>query len=377
MKTIRQIYLRAVVCVMAALLCLMFFASCDLAKSRSRQIILAVPVPLEYAEENTDYIRGIELAREDIAAMNLPVELIVQIDDDGGDFGIAVELAGRYINDSSVIGVIGNWYSGVCVPISSVYSIGQKTLIVPTVSVPSLNSPRSDYVFRNIPADIQISRKMCDYAKSQNTEKAVIYYEDSVYGFEMSAELQRYAFSIGIDIVDRVSSTVTEDSLTVWERKWRATDYDTVFIVSNVETGAHFINSIREIGFSGSIICSDGMDSASLARYLNPKVSNITVGSIYNSERPPMEIAQFIQRYTRQYGAPPDIWAIQGYDSVMIAAGAVSKGARTTEELREYLSAVDSLGSIFGVTSFDENHEIIGKFVYMKKWVDDRFVYID
>jgi len=375
-KTSYRIRLRVLACIITVLFCMTFLASCDLTHRRSAQI-LAVPVPLEYAEKNTDYIRGIELAREDIAAMDMQPELIIQIDDDGGDFGRAVELAGKYINDSSVIGVVGHWYSGICVPISSVYSIGQKTLIVPTVSVPSLTSPSSEYVFRNIPADTQISKKMCDYAKSQNTEKAVIYYEDSVYGFEMSAELQRYAFSIGIDVVDRVSSAIIEDSLTLWERKWRAADYDTVFIVGNVEIGAGFINEVRGVGFSGSIICSDGMDSAALARYLSPGTSDITVSSITNSETPPQGIAQFVKRYMDRYGTSPDIWAIQGYDSAMIVAKAVSTGLKTTEELSEYLSTSDSLGSIFGPTSFDENHEIVGKSVYMKKWAGNKFEYID
>ncbi|MCL2057401.1 MAG: ABC transporter substrate-binding protein [Oscillospiraceae bacterium] len=341
------------------------------------QVVLAVPVPLAYAVENTGFIRGIELAREDIAAMDMPLSLEVRIDDDRGDFAAAVELAQEYINDRSVIGVIGHWFSNICIPISSIYTMSEQTLIVPTVSIPSLTLPHSGYVFRNIPADDQISIKMSDYAVSQGTKRAVVYYEYSIYGFEMSAFLEQYARSAGIEIVDRVRAPDLGQELSILSRKWTALDYDTVFVVSNVEEGAAFVNALRARGFEGAVICSDGMDGASLNRLLGPDTGNLVVSSIFHSERPSEGIVRFQRRYAERYGTPPDVWAIQGYDSVMIVARAVADyNVTSSGQLSEYLSAADSLGSIFGETSFNERREIIGKSVYLKKWAGTRFEYI-
>ena len=341
------------------------------------QVVLAVPVPLRFAEENTGFIKGIELAREDIAAMELPVPLEVRIDDDKGDFAAAVELAQGYIGDPSVIGVVGHWYSDICMPVSSIYTMAGQTLIVPTVSIPSLTSPPSASLFRNIPADDQISRRMCDYALRQGTRRAVVYYENSMYGFEMSTWLEQYARSAGIDVVDRMRSPDLGQELVVLNRKWRALDYDTVFVVSNVEEGAAFINALRALGFEGAIICSDGMDSASLGRHLNTADGELVISSIFHSERPPEGIVTFQQRYNERFGTPPDVWAMQGYDCVMIVAQAVADhDVRTSDELSAYLSAADSLESIFGMLSFDDRHEITGKSVYLKRWTGSRFEYI-
>ncbi|MCL2055769.1 MAG: ABC transporter substrate-binding protein [Oscillospiraceae bacterium] len=349
-----------------------------IARPEVTQVVLAVPVPLSFAEENTGFIKGIELAREDITAMEMPIHFEVRIDDDKGDFASAVELAQGYINDHTVIGVIGHWFSNICIPISSIYTMAEQTLIVPTVSIPSLTLPLSGYVFRNIPADDQISIKMSDYAVSQGTKRAVIYYEYSMYGFEMSAFLEQYARSVGIEIIDRVRAPDPGQELSILNRKWTALDYDTVFVVSNVEEGAVFVNAIRAFGFEGAIICSDGMDSASLIRLLNHGAGNLVVSSIFHSERPPAGIVQFQQRYTERYGTPPDVWAIQGYDSVMIvAAGVAEHGVTTSAQLSEYLSSAESLGSIFGQTSFNERYEIIGKSVYLKKLAGTRFEYIN
>ena len=378
-------------CALAVFVCMGFLTACGardravqimanaglISRSEITQVVLAVPVPLDFAEENTGFIKGVELAREDIDAMETPVRLEVRIDDDKGDFAAAVELAQGYINDPLVIGVIGHWFSNICIPISSIYTMAEQTLIVPTVSIPSLTVPLSGYVFRNIPADDQISIKMSDYAVSQGSKRAVIYYEYSMYGFEMSAWLEQYARSVGIEVIDRVRTPDLGQELDILNRKWSALDYDTVFVISNVEEGAAFVNALRALGFEGAIICSDGMDSASLNRLLGPGTGNLVVSSIFHSERPPEGIVKFQQRYTERYGTPPDALAIQGYDSVMIAAKAVaSHNVTTSGGLSEYLSSADSLDSIFGTTSFNERHEITGKSVWLKKWSGARFEYI-
>ena len=376
-----------------AIACLLMLTACAGIKERAGQLMidaglmaapeitqvtLAVPVPLNPGKEYTQYIKGVELAVLEAAAMDLPVTLNIQIDYDRGDFSSAIELTLAYINDSSTIGVVGHWGSFICLPLANIYAAEQKTLIASIASAPSLTSKLSDYIFRNIPQDGQVSEKMCDYAKRQGLQKAVVYYEDSVYGFEMSAALEQYAQSIGIEIVDRTCSPHLERDLPELERKWRAFGYDTVFLISTLEEGVELINALRGLGFAGSIICSNGLDDEELIGYLDSGAQDLVVASTFNSERPPEGLAQFAQRYTEHYGTVPDSWAIQGYDSVMIVVEAVAKhGVRTSDELSAYLRASDNLGGIFGATYFDERHEIAGKPIYLKKLTGSRFEYID
>ncbi|MDR3239433.1 MAG: ABC transporter substrate-binding protein, partial [Clostridiales bacterium] len=195
----------------AALVCLLTLISCSSA-DKGEAYIIAAPVPLAFAQQNTCFLDGVKLAEEDIQSMDLPVSLQVQVDDDNADFSTAIALAQKYISNPSIIGVVGHWYSDICLPISELYKKGEKTLIVPTVSISALTNPPSDYLFRNIPDDSQIARKMCDYAVNGGVKTAVIYYEDSTYGFRMSAGLELYANSAGIDIADRVCNpSMTRD----------------------------------------------------------------------------------------------------------------------------------------------------------------------
>ena len=345
-------------------------------------VTLAVPVPfLDDYGISFGFVNSINLAIEEIASMNLPVTLDVRVDVDEGDFSKAVELAHGYINDPSVIGVIGHWGSAVCLPISAIYAREQQTMIVPTVTISSLTIPPSDYIFRNTHSDGYTANRIVEFAVLNETQRAVIFYEDSPYGFEMSVELERYAGHIGIEIVDRVTTPATHEELIMMERRWRAAGYDTVFIISNYSEGVTFLYYLWELGFEGAVICSDGMDTSYIYEFiehyrdpLNPGIFAII--SLFNPTHTHGAIFEFVERYRNRFGVMPEAVDLQMYDSIMIAVHAIAEhDVRTSSQLSEYFRTIDNLHSVFGNTYFNDRHEVVGKSVYFKQWTGTQFVY--
>lgn len=330
------------------------------------ELVIAVPVPRDYAEANTGFLNGVMFAEEDIAAMGLSIPLRVRIDDDEGKFMTAMELAEGYVADRAVIGVVGHWYSDICSAVANAYRSGEKVLVIPTVSLTSLFATVSDYVFRNIPDDAQIAYKMGDRAKRFSARSAVIYYEDSTYGFNMSADLERYLNEIGINAIDRVCAPGVNELKELY-KNWKVLGFDTVFMVSNAAEGTEFIKEMTGLGFGGKYICADGMDSEAVFRNLRSLNADITICSLFDSSMASETILAFEKRYEEAFGNRPDVWALQGYDSVMIIANAVKNGGVTTSaELSEYFRTAPDLGSLYGKTSFDANREISGKTIYYK-----------
>lgn len=335
--------------------------------SEITEVTLGIAVPYAYVQENTGFLNGVELARSEIEAMDMPVKLNLRIDDDKGDFSEAVVLAQTYIADSSIIGVVGHWYSDICASIASIYMTGKTPLLVPTVSVSSLTDDASGYIFSNIPSEQQIGQKMCNFMLEQGGQTAVIYYEDSVYGFMLSASIEKYADSLGIKVIDRICEPTLDKELPALEKQWSAMDYDTVFVVSNVQEGVSFINKLRALGYDGRIICSDSMDSESLTTLLEDVEHSIVVCSIFNNTLSTPGIKRVQQNYINRFHKEPDVWALQGYDSVMLTANAVAHHqVRSKEQLAVYFQNAEALDSIFGKTYFSRNGEMIGKEVYLK-----------
>ena len=330
------------------------------------ELVVAVAVPKDYAERYTGFLHGVELAQEDIALMDLPIPLRVQVDDDEGDFSQAIALAADYIADSNVLAVVGHWYSDICSAATSLYRSGEKVLIVPTVSISSLLATESDYIFRNIPDDAKMAEKMCELARTQGAKSVAIYYEDSAYGFDMSAHLQNLIGKTGMSAIDRVCSP-NESDMQDYYKKWKALGVDTVMMVCNAEEGIGLIRNLENMGFEGSFICSDGMDSESVFHNLKSAKSQIIICSIFDSEQSSANLKAFGKRYEEAFGNAPDVWAIQGYDSVMIVANAVQeKGIQSSRELSAYFRTSRDLQSLYGATFFDESNEINGKPIYYK-----------
>jgi branched-chain amino acid transport system substrate-binding protein len=335
------------------------FAACGSGVDKTP--VIAVPLPMGLTQ-SASFLNGIELAREDIAAAGL--NITVQADDDKGEFAEAVALAQSYIADDNVIGVVGHWYSDICVPVAELYKNGGKTLVVPTVSTPNLTAKPSRFIFRNIPNDEHVSVSMIEYAERIGAKTSVVYYEDSKYGFRMAAIVEEYAERAGISVLDKVSSPPEREipSLAV---KWEVLGADVVFVVCNVEEGVTAINLLDGGGYAGTFICGDGVDADSTPRLVSPN-ANVMVCTVADVNSEVDSFAEFKKRYGDKFGEPADVWAAQGYDCVMIIANAIANGVTTSDELSYYLSEASDLGSVYGKTYFDDNHEIAGRGVYNK-----------
>ncbi len=328
------------------------------------ELIISVAVPLDYANENTNFLHGVEMAQQDISEMSLPIPLQIQVDDDKGDFFEAVTLAQQYIENPEVIGVVGHWYSDICLSLVDIYNRGEKVLMVPTVSISNLTGGEPSYIFQNIPNDRLIAMQMCENISNSGFERMVIYYEDSTYGFTMAGEVEKFAQQYGVTVVDRRSSS-TDSELVQAQEKWKSLQYDVIVLINNAAEGAEFVNDIRAMGSDVPIVCSDGMDSSSVQNNLDEDSGEIYVASIIDMSSPPHGVENFVNRYVTQYGAQPDIWAVQGYESVMLVAQAVEDGVYTSHALQEYLATTPNMDSLYGGATF-ENGALADRPTYLK-----------
>ena len=301
--------------------------------------------------------------------MQCDVKINVNVADDKGDFSHAVELATRYVENDNCIAIVGHWYSDICLSLTDIYERGEKVLVVPTVSLTNLVDENSEYVYQNIPNDSFGAKVLCDYAVSQNKKNAVIYYEDSNYGFNMASKLEQYAYDSGINVIDKLSNMDFKNDMYLAKNRWELMEFDCVFLISNSDEGIEFIEYYEEEGMSNPIYCSDGMDNNMVNEVLCDTNMDIVVHTIYDPNNKSKGMIEFDEIYNQMFHDVPDIWAYQGYDSVMIIADAiVESGVRTSQELKEYFDNTENIKSVYGngKISFDENNMVNGKKIYIK-----------
>lgn len=373
-----------ILCIVS-LFCLTGCGNSDLAKQREKNagqgdsIIIGVPVPLAFARENTRFLNGIEMALEEINEKGVNGKKVkLEIVDDKGNFKTAVDIAQNFSENSQMVAVIGHWYSDICIPVSKIYEEAGMLTLVPTVSNPEVTEKGYKYVFQDIISDKKIARQMCTYAKSKGYKKVVIYYEESSYGENLAKALEEAAIVNDLKIVDRTSGLVTEEQFKKAQEKWNALEFDAVLIALNPPEGGIFITQLKNMNQNVGIISADGLDVNSFLKEMGQNAEDVVIVTTYYPAKTGAELIRFTEKFKQKFNEEPDVWAIQGYESLKLITHAIEEtNSYSPATLAAYLHKMEPYKTVSGEISFNKYGEIEGREIYTKIVVNGQFVYID
>lgn len=342
-------------------------------------ILIGVPVPLEFAQKNTSFLKGIDLALEDINAEGVNGKKFeLQIADDKGNFKTAVDIAQEFSANTRMLAVIGHWYSDICIPVSNIYEEAGMLTIIPTVSNPEVTDKGYKYIFQSITSDKKIAEEMCAYAKSKGYEKIVVCYEDSSYGQNLAYAIEEGAGKYQIKIIDRNSGLLTSEQFKKAHDKWKALDFDAVLLALNMPEGGNYIKALRTMNKDVGIICADGLDVSTFINDLGKNAEGVVIATTYSPYEQRPELASFNEKYRHKYNEEPDVWAIQGYDSLQVIAHAIKQtNSYSPTELADFLRQMKPWQTVSGKISFNQFGEIDGREIHKKIVVGGQFQYID
>lgn len=342
-------------------------------------IIIGVPVPLEFAQKNTSFLKGIELALEDINREGVNgKQFKLEIVDDKGDFRTAVDVAQKFSNNTNMLAVIGHWFSDICIPVSTIYEESGMLTLVPTVSNPELTKKGYKYVFQSITNDKKIAKEMCAYAVSKGYKKIVICYEESSYGRNLADAIEKESQANGLEIVDRVSGLVTKEQFKKTYDKWSALEFDGILLALNMPEGGKYISTLRTLNQTVGIISADGLDVGNFIEVLGKDAEGVVIATTYSPNAQNPALAQFTAKYQQKFNSEPDVWAIQGYEALQLIARAIKESnSYSPAVLADYLRDMQPWQTVSGQISFNEYGEIEGREIYKKMVVDGKFQYVD
>lgn len=347
--------------------------------AQAEEILVGVPVPLEFAEKNTKFLKGLDLALQDINSEGINGKKIkLAIADDQGNFKTAVDVAQQFSDNTEMVAVIGHWYSDICIPVSNIYEEAGMLTIVPTVSNPELTEKGYNYIFQSITSDKKIAEEMCAYAKSKGYQRVVICYEESSYGQNLADAIEQEAGRCDIKIIDRTSGLLTDEQFKKACDKWKALEFDAVLLALNMPEGGNYIKALRTLNQEVGIISADGLDVSSFIDDLGKDAEGVVIATTYSPYDKRPELDTFTERYRQKFHEAPDVWAIQGYESLQVIANAIKEtGSYSPAVLADYLRQMEPRQSVSGKINFNQYGEIDGRKIYKKSVADGQFQYID
>ena len=121
----------------------------------------------------------------------------------------------------------------------------------------------------------------------------------------------------------------------------------------------------------------DALDMPDLIEQGGALANQTYVVSVYDGESDYPAFRRFHDSYVSAYGKEPDKNSLQGYDAVMLLAGAMQKaGSAEPEKVAAALRAVQDWDGPAGPYSMTERGDITGKDLVVRMVKDGKFVKI-
>ena len=313
--------------------------------------------------------RGAELALEQLgnplAQMGYQVELVPY--DDQANPEVGVINAKQIVADQEVLCGVGHFNSGVMIPSSEEYHNARLPFVSPANTNPTVTDRGYLEVNRIVGRDDVQSMVAAEFANRHGINSIFVIHDNTVYGEGVSNRFIEQSVKLGIDVVE-VVGTEEKSDFSLVSSSILAKSPDAVFFAGLYSQAGVFFRQVRDSGFTGIFLGTDGMDSSELATIAGDAL--VTGGGLFYTtvSGPPViypDAAAFINDFRAHYGSNPQPFAAQAYDAMAVCLkaienSAVSKGGGlpTREEVAIAIRSLKDFKGITGIMNFNGNGDL-------------------
>jgi len=321
--------------------------------------------------------QGAELALEqlggDLRDMGYDVQLAPYDDQATPDVGVAN--AKNIVADSEILCGVGHLNSGVMIPSSEEYHTAGLAFVSPANTNPVVTTRGYAEVNRVVGRDDVQAPVAENYAfEVLGAKSAYIIHDKTAYGQGVAEFFRAAAEEDGMTIVafEGTEETANFDAIVT---PLVAAAPDVVFFSGIYNQAGVFFKQAREAGYEGTFLGTDGMDASDLADLAGDALTS-GGGMAYTTVAGPVsaypKAAKFAEDYAAKFGAAPEPFATQAYDSMGICLSAIKNAAEaaggvpTREAVRDAIRALTYEG-LTGTINFDDIGDLpVAKYFVIK-----------
>lgn len=355
---------------LAILAAIVLAPACDRGGSDSGGTIrMGLAGPLE-ASYGISVRQGAELAVEQANARGgidgRPIELVVL--DDRADEGRALEVATTFVNDPSIVAVIGHVNSGTTRAAARIYNDESNPLLEmsPTATSAELSAAGA-WTFRVCPTDLTHGPALAEWALSGlDRRRAAVLYANDAYGRGMLESFSRAYRNAGGAIISTdpylPQLVANMDVIQPYVERAVARGADVFMIAGELDVAQPAYERLRAMGVDAPVIGGDGLLGLEEEA---PEATGVYITTGFLPDQPGAAAQQFVQAYQQRYGALPTGDAALAYDAVNLVLQAIGEAGASRRAIRDHVAGIGTTHPAFaGVTgsiAFDENGDAVNK----------------
>lgn len=295
--------------------------------------------------------------------------------DTQGDPAQATTLSGRFLNDQSIIGVVGPTFSGetraVMQPLQDVglvmVSASATNAALPTAV------PNQTVFHRLVPDDDVQGQGLADYvSKELNLRRAAYVHDNSEYGKGLADGTQKLLEGAGLQTVASDAVDPRSQDFSVVVNRMRSVNPDLIFYGGYYSEAGRLRKQLVDGGVRARFLSGDGSLDPGFVTAAGAAAAEgalVTCACKLATADAGGELGEFARTYRQVNNANPGTYSTEGYDAANILIAGIRDGKT---DRRALLDHVENLGTYEGVgktVNFEPNGNIraTGVFVYEVK----------
>ena len=314
--------------------------------------------------------RGIELAVEELNAKGGIGGVKVRIDfqEDSGEGRRAAAIAQRFVDNPSIIAVVGHVTSGAMLAAAKIYD-GNLPAVATTASSPALTGI-SSWTFRVISSDSANGIDLARAAATLGLKRVCILYENNGYGRGL-ASVFRNAFRGEVLSLDPIDVGIKDAEPYISYIRTRRPDL--VFIASTAEPGVVLLREARRQNLAVTFMGGDGWSGI----VSDPSSEGALVGAPFSPNDQRAEARAFVEAFRRKYQTIPDGNAALAYDATRVIAAAIGEVGPSRPKVRDWLAGISERNAPRGATGpirFRADGDPVGKGILLTRVRSGRLI---
>lgn len=322
------------------------------------QVVIGTLGPLtgDYASYGVSVANGVELAiNEANASGQYNVVFRLQKEDTRGDAVESVNAINKLIELDRAAAIIGAVLSHEVLTAGPIAQDEGVPFITPSGTAPDI-SLIGDYEFRNVITDDVQSAQMVEYVVNElGLQRLAVLYSNNDYGLALRQGFEAGVRAAGAQLVAVESFLDGDSDYTAQLTNIAAQNPDGLYIAGYYTEAAQIAQQAQRLGMNVRFMGADGFDSPDLVALGGAAVEGALFTSGFDSETDDPAAKAFIDKYEAAYGAKPDMFAANAYDSARIIIEVINEVGADRRAIRDGIAATENFPGVTGVTTFLEN----------------------
>ena len=331
--------------------------------TKTVKIAFVGPLTGDNANLGINIRNGMKVAVEEANKGGGNVRIEIAEFDTQGDPAQATTVKDRYINDTSIVGIVGPTFSGetrAVLPDLAANGLVMISASATNVALPTIDTTQKVF-HRVIPDDDVQGKGVADYVTKKLKAKTVTYIHDnSDYGKGLAEGTQKILEAAGTKtaLVDAVDPKAQDFSAAV--NKVRGAAADVVFYAGYYAEAGRFKKQLTDAGVKGTFLTGDGsLDPGFIASGgASAEGAQITCPCNLATTDAGGKLGTFAQEYKRINGKDPGTYSTEGYDSINILIQGIKAGNDDRQKLLNYVENLNGYDGIGKRIEFEANGNV-------------------